>query len=584
MNHPTPTRSGLSLRMGNFQTLTEALDYAATGATGINIYASNGTMNEQATYAQLAQDAQDLARSLVSFAPRGTLIGILAQTSIDFAKTFFACQYAGLVPVPMPLPTTMGGRETYEHQIRKMVSAADIKALFAPSKLIEIAKGAMAPINVPVLDLTNPDLGFERGDLRPHAADDLCYIQYSSGSTNDPKGVIGTQESVTANCKGIIASGLQVRDGDRAASWLPLYHDMGLIGFLIAPILSQLSLDMMEPSSFARRPLTWLDLMTRNQGTLSYSPSFGYELCVKRWRNDRQFDLSSWRAAGIGGDMVRAEVLREFASTFADHGFSERAFVPSYGMAEATLAITFSPLDSPLKTDTVDNDRLGRTGEAIQASDLTKSGQERTFVACGEVLPDHQAEIRDENGRPLGERMVGRICVRGPSVTPGYYQNEQATQDAFTEDGWLETGDLGYWLDGQIVVTGRSKDLILWHGKNIWPQDLEWAAEEAVNGRIGRLAAFATAEDDGTDAIRLLIECRSRDPENLHIVHSAASSAVRAVAGVPVDVKLVPLSSLVVTSSGKISRARARTKFLSGGFEDLLDSSRKAMERVADVR
>lgn len=584
MNHPTPTKTGVFLRRGDFQTLTDALDYAATGVSGINVYQSNGTMIDQATYTQLAEDAQDLARSLSAFAPAGTLVGLLAQTSIDFAKLFFACQYAGLIPVPMPLPTTMGGRETYEAQIRKMVQSADIKALFVPSRLTEIAGRAMAGLDVPVLELGNPDLGTRRGDLRPHKPGDLCYIQYSSGSTNDPKGVIGSQESVTANCEGIITHGLQVVEGDRAVSWLPLYHDMGLIGFMISPIMSQVSLDLMEPSSFARRPLTWLDLMTRNKGTLSYSPSFGYELCVKRWRDDRQFDLSSWRAAGIGGDMVRAEVLEAFADTFASHGFRQEAFVPSYGMAEATLAIAFAPLNQPLKTDRIDNDRLGRTGEAIPASDLTKDTQARTFVACGRIMPGHDAEIRDENGKSLGERQVGRICVRGPSVTPGYYQNEDATKAAFTEDGWLETGDLGYWLDGEVVVTGRSKDLILWHGKNIWPQDLEWAAEEAVNGRIGRLAAFAVAEADGTDAIRLLIECRSRDPEALHYVHSSASSAVSAAAGVPVSIQLVPLSSLVVTSSGKISRARARSKYLDGGFEDLLQSSREALERVADAR
>ncbi|MEO1028403.1 MAG: fatty acyl-AMP ligase [Pseudomonadota bacterium] len=583
MNHPTPTDSGIALRLGNFRTLTDALDYAATGATGINIYQSNGTMLDQSSYAQLAQEAQDLGRSLAGFAPRGTLIGLLAQTSIDFARLFFAAQYAGLIPVPMPLPTTMGGRETYEAQIRKMVQSADIKALFVPSRLTEIGTRAMAGLNVPVLDLANPDLGTRRGDLQPHKPGDLCYIQYSSGSTNDPKGVIGSQESVTANCEGIITHGLQVQDGDRAVSWLPLYHDMGLIGFMISPIMSQVSLDLMEPSSFARRPLTWLDLMTRNGGTLSYSPSFGYELCVKRWRNDRQFDLSGWRAAGIGGDMVRSEVLEAFAETFADHGFNPNAFVPSYGMAEATLAIAFAPLNEPLKTDTVDNDRLGRTNEAVPASDLTKATQERTFVACGRIMPGHEAEIRDDNGQPLGERQVGRICVRGPSVTPGYYQNEEATKAAFTEDGWLETGDLGYWLDGQVVVTGRSKDLILWHGKNIWPQDLEWAAEEAVNGRIGRLAAFAVEEADGTDAIRLLIECRTRDPEALHTVHGTASSAVSAAAGVPVNIQLVPLSSLVVTSSGKISRARARSKYLAGGFEDLLHANRE-VDRVADAR
>ena len=176
-------------------------------------------------------------------------------------------------------------------------------------------------LSIPLMNMTKPDLPQSKGTLRKHSADGLCYIQYSSGSTNDPKGVIGSQKSVTANCHAIIAHGLQVRPGDRAVSWLPLYHDMGLIGFMIAPMMSQLSLDLMASSDFARRPLTWLELISANKGTLSYSPTFGFELCVKRWRNDRTFDLSSWRAAGIGGDMVRADALDAFAETFGPHGF-----------------------------------------------------------------------------------------------------------------------------------------------------------------------------------------------------------------------------------------------------------------------
>jgi len=395
MTVATPTQSGIPLRLGNFETLTDALDYAATGQTGMNFYASNGRLETSLSYADLRDQAMQTGEQLVSLAPKNALMGIIAQTSADFARLFFACQYAGFVPVPMPMPTTMGGKETYLHQIRQMCETTKISALFAPERLLDMLGDTLDDLDIPLLNMTAPSLPEPAGQLRKHKADDLCYIQYSSGSTNDPKGVIGSQRSVTANCHGIIAHGLQVRSGDRAVSWLPLYHDMGLIGFLIAPMMSQLSLDLMAPSDFARRPLTWLEIISRNKGTLSYSPSFGFELCVKRWRNDKTFDLSSWRAAGIGGDMVRADALTAFAETFGPHGFSSNAFVPSYGMAEATLAIAFAPLGQGAVPDMIDNDRLRRTGDALPVSDLTQTSAKRTFMLCGEVLPGHEMHVRD---------------------------------------------------------------------------------------------------------------------------------------------------------------------------------------------
>lgn len=586
MLNPTPSESGVPRRLGDFATLIEALDYAARGDSGINFYSAAGQLETRLSYKQLQEDALALAAYLVPLAPQNALIGLIAQSSAEFVTTFFACQYAGLVPVPMPMPTSMGGKDAYLAQISQMAQSAQMSALFVPERLIDMVEETIAPTGIHIVNMTTPALTDVSDELRPHGRDDLCYIQYSSGSTNDPKGVIGSQASVTANCRGIIAHGLQVTEGDRAVSWLPLYHDMGLIGFLIAPMMSQLSLDLIEPSAFARRPLTWLEIISTNRGTLSYSPSFGYELCVKRWRDDKTFDLSGWRAAGIGGDMVRADALSAFADTFAPHGFDEKAFVPSYGMAEATLAVAFAPLGQGALADTIDNARLRRTGDAVPASEITPEAAKRTFILCGSVLPGHDLQVRDDKGGALPERKVGRICVYGPSLTPGYYQNAAATDEAFTADGWLETGDLGYMLDGQIVITGRSKDLILANGRNIWPQDLEWAVEASVTTRIGRTAAFPIESEDGIDEIILLVECRSRSPQSLAHVQAEATKAARIAANTSVRVCLVPLSSLIVTSSGKISRARARGKFLAGGFEDLtaLALSTQHNARAGDLR
>ena len=584
----SPTASGILSRPGDFNTLSEALDYAATGETGVNFYSSNGSVKHVLPYRQLRAEAIELAKHLIPLAPKNALVGLIAETSPAFVRAFFACQYAGLLPVPMPVPTTMGGKDNYLHQIRQMSQTAKVSCLFVPERLTDMLAPLQELTGLSLYQLEDPGLTERSDKLRPHSADDLCYIQYSSGSTNDPKGVIGSQKSVVANCHAIIAHGLQVRENDRAVSWLPLYHDMGLIGFLVAPIMSQLSLDLMAPSDFARRPLTWLEIISRNKGTLSYSPSFGYEICVRRWRNDKTLDLSSWRAAGIGGDMVRADALDAFAETFGKFGFSDKSYVPSYGMAEATLAIAFAPLGQGAIPDMVDNDRLRRSGEALPVSDLTQTSAKRTFMLCGKVLPGHEMEVRDKAGKILGDRQVGRIFVRGPSITPGYYLNEDATNAAISEDGWLETGDLGYSLDGQIVITGRSKDLILAHGRNIWPQDLEWAVESAVSARIGRTAAFPVESENGSDEIVLLVECRSRKPENLIRVHAEASAAARTAANASVRIGLVPLSSLIVTSSGKISRARARQKFVHGGFEDLTDltghEARKTASNGSDAR
>lgn len=569
MTEPTPSARNIPLRHGDFATLTDALDYAATGQTGFNYFDGRGRLVTTLSYADLQAQAKELALRLVKFAPKDSRIGLAAVSTPEFAVIFMACQYAGLVPAPLPLPVTLGGRSSYERQLERMADTGDFFALFAPDSMEAIMSSALNDTATPVL--TFEALGdLPKGDsLRPFGADDLCYIQYSSGSTSSPKGILGTQSSVSANCHGITKYGLQVNEQDRATSWLPLYHDMGLIGFMIAPMMAQLSVDYLDPTDFTRRPITWLQLISDNKGTLSYSPTFGYELCVRRWREDRELDLSSWRAAGIGGDMVRPEPLTEFSDMFGPMGFAGSAFTPSYGMAETTLAATFAPLGQGLVKHTIDMRRYETTSDAVEATDLTPEENTRTFVACGIALPDHEIEIRDADNNVLGEDHVGRICLKGPSLSPGYFRNSQATEAAFSKDGWLDTGDLGYWHDGQLIVTGRYKDLILYHGRNIWPQDIEWAAQAAAPHRCGRACAFSVGGAGDEKTIMLLLECRTRDPKLLREIETAVSAAIRLEVGVPVQLMLVPKSTMIITSSGKLSRARVKQKFLDGAIIDL---------------
>ena len=569
MSQPTPTSRGQEMRHGDFSTLWEALDYAATCKTGFNYFDGKANLKAILSYSELRERAIDLAKRLVVFADKDARIGLAAVSTPEFAVMFMACQYAGLVPAPLPLPVTLGGRSSYERQLQRMADTGDFHALFCPDSMEPIMSSALNDQAIPVMTF-EAAFNLPKGDeIRPFEADDLCYIQYSSGSSSSPKGIIGTQASVSANCHGISKYGLVVTEEDRCTSWLPLYHDMGLIGFMLTPMMSQISVDFIDPQDFTRRPITWLQLISDHKGTLSYSPTFGYELCVRRWRDDRELDLSSWRAAGIGGDMVRPEPLTEFQDLFGTMGFSQGAFTPSYGLAETTLAATFSPSGQGLLKHTIDMERYERTSEAIEATDLTPVENRRTFVACGKVLPDHKIEIRDFDNKVLTGHQVGRICLKGPSVSPGYFQNTQATEAAFSSDGWLDTGDLGYWLENQLVVTGRFKDLILWHGRNIWPQDIEWAAQAAAPHRCGRACSFAMGGVGDEKEVMLLLECRTRDPKLLDEIYKAVMAAIRLEVGVPVKLQLVPRSTMIITSSGKLSRSRVKDKYLKGEIIDL---------------
>jgi fatty-acyl-CoA synthase len=336
---------------------------------------------------------------------------------------------------------------------------------------------------------------------------------------------------------------------------------------MLTPLVCQLSVDYLTTRDFARRALLWLTLMSRNGGTLSYSPTFGYDLCTRRAGTGAKLDLDlrTWRAAGVGGDMVQPGVLSRFAETFAPYGFRETVFVPSYGMAETTLALSFAPLDTGVRVDVVDRQRMADENIATPASD-DHPERARGFVACGRPLPDHVAEIRDDQGQVLPDRRIGRIFVSGPSVMAGYFEQPEATALVLDERGWLDTGDLGYTLDGQLVITGRAKDLIIVNGRNIWPQDLEWAVEELEGLRRGDAAAFSIEGSDDEEDVILLVQCRTTDEEARSALIRAVQGIVQRTAAIECKVKLIDPKGLPQTSSGKLSRSRAKTNYTSGVY------------------
>jgi fatty-acyl-CoA synthase len=558
---------GIAFRAADFSTFTDALDYAATGRAGANFYSARGDLLEVFPYRDMKEQAQVLGRRMLRAGLKaGDRVALIAETDSNFVRGFFACQYAGLVAVPLPLPVAFGGRAGYVEHIRSMLAVANASALMSPELILDMVKEAAEPfdmLEVGTFDVfdSSPEGGV---DLPVVAEDSLSYLQFSSGSTRSPAGIAVTQRALMANLRGITRDALKMGAGDRSVSWLPFYHDMGLVGFLLAPVSAQVPVDYVATREFARRPLVWPTIIARNGGTVSYSPSFGYDLCGRRVKagSADHLDLSSWRVAGIGGDMIRPGVLARFAEAFAGSGFRQEAFLPSYGMAEATLAMTFAPLGRGLELDTIDLDTLEQEERAVPVTIDGQHGRTRTFVICGRVLPEHGIEIRGADSAPLPDREVGRIMFRGPSLMQEYFNSPEETARVLGSDGWLDTGDLGFTLDGALVVTGRSKDLILANGRNIWPQDLEWLVEHDVEGvRNGDVAAVSVDEAE-TENIILLVQCRTNDEAARASLRQTVADTVRAAAGVNCSVMLVPHNSLPQTSSGKLSRARARQMYL----------------------
>ncbi len=561
----TPTENTIPLKRADFATLADALDYAALGRTGCNFYNGRGELYEILPYARLREQALELARRLAALdLPREARVALVAETTPDFVRFFFACQYAGLVPVPLPIPFSLGSHEAYVRQLRAMLESCRPHLAMAPVNFISFLNEAVEGLGLEFFG-TPEDfhrLPYAASDPQPLQPHELAYLQYTSGSTRFPRGVMIRQAAVMDNLAGIAQHGVDLRPGDRAVSWLPFYHDMGLVGLMLTPVASQVSVDYLGTREFAMRPRQWLALMSRNRATISFGPPFGYELCTRRLRPGEaaKFDLSAWRVAGVGAEMIRTETLRNFARALAPAGFREEAFLPCYGMAECSLAVSFAPLNQGLKVDRVDAERLALEGEAIPAPD----GDTRTneFVDCGTLLPGFEMRILDENGREVPERRIGTIHLRGPSVMSGYFDDPASSAEVLSPDGWLNTGDLGYRVGDRLFLTGREKDLIIVNGRNIWPQDLEYLAHQQPEVRPGDALAFGVPDAEG-DRVVLVVQCRETDERKRADLIERIRSQVQSEIGVDCTVELVPLHTLPRTSSGKLSRSKARQNYIT---------------------
>jgi len=564
----TPTLDTHSRRIADFATLGEALDYGARGRRGMNFHDARGQLTRAYPYSELREDALAHAQRFISMGLRpGDRVALIAETGAEFAASFYGAVYAGLWPVPLPLPTSFGGREAYVEQLRVMLTSSAPSIFLSPPDLLTYAAEAGEPLGIAALDwdgLAEAKSG--SAELPTPDADEVAYLQYSSGSTRFPHGVAVTHRQLLSNLRshGI---GLKVEEADRVVSWLPWYHDMGLVGCMLSPMAMQMSVDYMKTEDFARRPLAWLDLITRNPGTsLSYSPTFGYDICARRMssqtRAEDRFDLSRWRIAGNGADMIRPEVMQAFVDSFADAGFQASAFCPSYGLAEATLAVSLMPPGEGIRIELVEETVLnGGSGSSEE-----RPRRYRAVVNCGKAVEGMQIEIRGEDGTVLPDHGIGRVFVYGSSVMHSYYRDPEAT-DACLQDGWLDTGDMGYMSDGYIFIVGRAKDMIIINGRNHWPQDIEWAVEQLPGFKSGDIAAFAITGPSGEETPAVLVHCRVSDPHERGRLRDDIKERVRAITGITPVVELVPPRSLPRTSSGKLSRTKARNLYLSGEIQ-----------------
>jgi fatty-acyl-CoA synthase len=556
-------------------TLVEALSRLPRGgARGFRFITADGG-ERFFSYEAMEHEARRRAALLASLGiAKGERVALVIPEGHEFVLSFLGVVTAGAVPVPIFPRATFKAGSDYLDSVVHIAEASSAKLLLAMESnrtLVEPARERVASLaRVGTIETLFAHelsaLSFTPPALTP---DDLCFLQFTSGSTARPKGVMVSHGNLIANASAFLGPhGLDRRPDDIGVSWLPLYHDMGLIGFILGPLIVDIPVVILPTATFARGPRVWLETISKHRGTITYAPNFAYGLAAKRLkpRDVAHLDLSCLRVAGCGAEPIHAQTLRNFASALAPAGFRPSALLPSYGMAESTLAITFHALGSPMRVDRIDPIALS-AGEAQPSA----ADEALEVVSCGRPFPGHQLEIQDDAGTALPERRVGEVVVRGPSVARGYYDNPEASQDSFGPDGSLRTGDLGYLADGNLHICGRKKDLVIIRGANFHPQDIEWALGELPGVRRGNVVAFSVPVE-GEERLVLAVECASSDSVT---VCARVTARVNESLGLsPYEVVPVAIGSLPKTSSGKVQRSKTRGLYLALGLDRLDQSDR----------
>jgi fatty-acyl-CoA synthase len=517
-------------------------------------------------YADVCARAQARAVALCEQGIRaGDRVALVIDDNEQFVITFFACIIARLIPVPMYPPFTLGRLDRYLETAAGILQSAGVTALITTERLkLLLWPLATRATTVRVVTATD-ELKDRAGDSPPFIdvqPDDLAFLQFTSGSTAAPQGVMVTHRSLVANTRAIVDELIaRPREEDIGLSWLPLYHDMGLIGFVIAPLFCLRSSVLMPALTFLKRPEHWFQALQDFGATVTFAPNFAYAVAVKRIKPDAvaRWDLSRVRVFGCGAEPARADTFRAFLQHFGPAKVRPDSLLPCYGMAEATLAVTHHVIGRPWRSETVDAERLHRDGLAVPRDG--EPGIE--FVSCGRPLAGHEIRIVDDARCPLPERTMGEIELRGPSVTAGYFGDASATAKTFL-DGWLRTGDLGFVIDGDLFVSGRKKDLIIVAGRNYAPEEIEAVAAGVPGVRPGNVVAFAGAGARGTDDI--VIVCEAKDGAGGDVAVSVRARISEELGLAVADVMLIPPGSLPKTSSGKLQRTRTRSLYLDGAL------------------
>lgn len=562
-------------------TLLDVLGHYADArpeAPHIRFYADDGN-GDTITYGALHEDARRVAAGLLArgFEPGHAAI-LMLPTGPDYFLAFFGVLMAGGIPVPIYPPARPTQIEEHLRRHARLAANAGARAMITTAEARPLGRLLGAQTEslrtvVTVADLVGPQADGSP-PLPAASAGDIAFLQYTSGSTGQPKGVALTHANLLANVRAM-GQALEVTVDDVLVSWLPLYHDMGLIGAWLGSLYHGVPLVLMSPLAFLGRPLRWLTAISRHRGTISAGPNFAYEMCVRRIPDAdlAGLDLSSWRVASNGAEPVSPATLRRFIERFEPCGFRPTAMMPMFGLAENCVGLAFPPMDRGPRIDRVRRASLMASGLAEPAGEDEAGAVE--FVACGRPIPGHEIRIADEARRELPERREGRLQFRGPSATAGYYRNAEATRELVGADGWLDSGDRAYIADGDLFVTGRIKDVIIRAGRNIHPAEIEDAVGEIDGVRKGAVAVFGTAGPEaGTERLVVLAETRRRDDASLERIRADVNGLVADLIGAPPDdVVLAPPNTVPKTSSGKIRRAASREAYEKG----LIGKARRAV-------
>ncbi|HEY8087884.1 MAG TPA: fatty acyl-AMP ligase, partial [Polyangiaceae bacterium] len=499
--------------------------FPETGVPGYGPPGSDGAEAAEASFSYTAVERMTarFGGALQALGLRkGDRVALILPANDDFVLCFLGAIRAGIIPVPIYPPMALGALQAYLDNTRHIVAKSGARGLVTTSKIKRLLGTVQAAC--PALEQVVAIEGI-RESTEPLKAEkitleDPAFLQFTSGSTSRPKGVTLTHGNLAANIQCIMVDGLRMVPDDIAVSWLPLYHDMGLIGFVLAPIFHTVPVVFLPPLLFLKRPITWFQAFTKVSGSTAYAPNFAYALCVKRIKavDLEGLDVSRWRVAGCGAEPIRPETLEAFADTFAKIGFKKEALLPSYGMAESSLAISFTELHEGMKT------------LSLHGPDLWEKGVVRTvpegdedavrLVSCGKEFPLHQVRIfaPDDatSATPLAEDTVGELRISGPSVMRGYWEDAERTKETFAGP-FLRTGDLGFLHEGHVFICGRSKEVVIVNGRNYYPQDMEWEAGKVAGVRRGNVVAFGARDPSGVerDRERVVLAFEVQDAERL---------------------------------------------------------------------